>query len=59
MNAEVLRDHAPKLYYKIKYDEAVDAVKDIKEDSFVEVKDKYGMRSTKEVNYGDNIVKAA
>lgn len=58
LNAEVLKEHAPKLYNKIKFEEAVEAVADVKQDSFVEVKDRFGMKTTKSVNYSENIVKA-
>lgn len=49
----------PILHAKIKFEEAMEQVNELRENQIIEVMDRYGRRKTQEINTGDNILKAA
>lgn len=59
LNADQLRNDDPLAYKKLKFEEAISQLNDLREANVLQVTDSYGRKVNKVINHSENILKAA
>ena len=59
LNAESIKAMDPLVYGRIKFEEALENISELRENALIQVKDSFGREKTRELDSSGNILKAA